>query len=103
MFDVDYENESLLPEGDYECIIKCAFVTATNGNYPREYFSVRFVIRNDVPQKYQNKIIFHAFWCKNQDKQTEDDRKTGGFSYKQVMNLCKGAGVPKGKSFKDLN
>lgn len=103
MFDVDYENENLLPEGDYECIVKGAFLTATNGNMPREYFSVRFVIRNDVSQKYQNKIIFHAIWRRNEDKQTEDDRKIGGFSYKQIMNLCKGAGVPRGKSFEDLN
>ena len=80
MFDVDYENESLLPEGDYECIIKGAFVTATNGNIPREYFSVRFVIRNDVPQKYQNKVIFHAIWWRKEDKKTEDERKIGGFS-----------------------
>ena len=103
MFTTDYENETLLPEGDYECIIKEAFLTTTNGNMPREYFSVRFVIRNDVSQKYQNKIIFHAIWCKNMDKQTEDDRKTGGYSYKQIMNLCKGAKVPRGKNFKDLN
>ena len=103
MFTTDYENESLLPEGDYECIVKGAFVTATNGNYPKEYFSVRLVIRNDVPQSYKNKIIFHAIWRKNPDKQTEDDKKIGGYSYKQIMNLCKGVGVPKGKSFKDLN
>lgn len=103
MFDVDYENESLLPEGDYECVVKGAFVTATNGYAPREYFSVRFVVRNDVPQKYQNKVIFHAIWWRNEDKQTEDDRKIGGFSYKQIMNLCKGVGIPRGKSFKDLN
>ncbi len=103
MFTTDYENESLLPEGDYECIVKGAFVTATNGNYPKEYFSVRLVIRNDVPQKFQNKIIFHAIFWRNEDKQTADDKKIGGYSFKQVMNLCKGVGVPKGKSFKDLN
>ena len=103
MFTTDYEEQGLLPEGDYECIIKDAFVTATNGYSPREYFSVRFVIRNDVYQPHPNKMIFHAIWWRNEDKQTEDDRKIGGFSYKQIMNLCKGVGVPKGKSFKDLN
>ena len=64
---------------------------------------MRLVIRNDVPQSYKNKIIFHAIWRKNPDKQTEDDRKVSGYSYKQIMNLCKGVGVPRGKSFKDLN
>ena len=60
MFDVNYETESLLSEGDYECIVKGAFVTATNGYSPREYFSVRFVIRNDVYQPHPNKMIFHT-------------------------------------------
>lgn len=104
MFETNYEEKNNpLPEGDYECIIKAAFINATNSRTPTEYFSVRFVVRNDVPQKCQNKNIFHAIWRKKPEKQTADDQKVDGFSYKQLMNLCEGTGVPKGKSFKDLN
>lgn len=104
MFETSYEEQgNLLPEGDYECIIKSAFLSATRSNTPREYFSVRFVVRNDVPQKYQNKNIFHAIWWRNYDKQTDDDKKVGGFSYKQIMNLCRAVGVPAGMKFKDLD
>lgn len=103
MFETNYEERNLLPEGDYECVIKAAFINATNSSHPTEYFSVRFVVRNDVAQKYQNKNIFHAVWRRKPEKQTADDKKVDGFSFKQLMNLCKGVGVPKGKSFKDLD
>lgn len=103
MFETAYEEKKLLPEGEYECIIKSAFINATNSKSPTEYFSVNFVIRNDVVQKYQNKHIFHAIWRKKPEKRTKDDNRVDGFSYKQLMNLCKGAGVPKNTSFKDLD
>lgn len=98
-FSTNYEQNTLLPEGDYECIIKAAYLTATKGG--TEYFSVRFIIRNDVPQKYQNKNIFHAIWKKREP--TADDNKVEGFSYKQLMNLAKSAKLPKGKNYETLN
>lgn len=102
-FITSYENDSnnILPVGEYECIIKSAFLNATKSG--KEYFSIRFIVRNDVNQKYQNKNIYHAIWCKNAEKRTADDEKVGGFSYKQLMNLCKAAALPNGKSYENLN
>ncbi len=100
-FSTNYEEENLLPEGDYECIILAAFVNSTPGG--ALYFSVRLAVRNDVPQKYRNRNIFHAIWQRRPEKQTEDDKKIDGFSYKQLMNLSQAAGIPKGKSYETLD
>lgn len=99
-FSTNYEADNI-PEGNYECIIKQAGVTATPGG--TLYFSVRFVVRNDVQQKYQNRSIFHTIWQKKPEKQTEEDKSVEGFSYKQLMNLCQYAGLPSGKSYDSLN
>lgn len=102
MFETNYENTgNLLPEGDYECIILGAFLNATKGG--TEYFSVRLAVRNDVPQRFQNKNIFHSIWRRKPENRTADDNKVDGFSFKQMMNLCQKSGLPSGKSYKDLN
>ena len=103
MFETNYSTVSneLLPAGKYEFVIKQANVMATPGD--TLYFSVRLVVRNDVPQKYQNKNVYHAIWQKKPDRQTEDDKKVDGYSFKQLMNLCETAGLPGGKSYETLN
>lgn len=100
-FTTDYEDNKLLPEGAYECIIKRAFVNATQGG--SLYFSVRLIVRNDVPQKYQNRNIYHAIWQKRPENQTTDDKKVDGYSFKQLMSLAQSAGLPKGKSYETLD
>lgn len=101
-FSTNYQEiENLIPEGAYECVIRSAFVNATPGG--ALYFSVRLTVRNDVPQQCQNRNIYHAIWQKNKEKQTEDDKKVDGYSYKQLMNLCQAAGIEKGKSYETLD
>ena len=94
-------SDNLLPEGKYECIIKSAFVNATSGG--TVYYSVQLIIRNDVPGKYHDRRIYHRIWMKKEINQTEDDKKIGGFSYKQIMNLCRAAGLENGKSYESLD
>lgn len=103
MFEINYEESTnqLMPEGEYECVILSAYVNSTKSG--KLYFSVRFAVRNDVPQKYKNKNIFHAIWQRKPEKQTADDKKVDGYSYKQLMSLCEAAGLPKGKSYESLN
>lgn len=102
MFTTDYENlgnnNELLPEGAYECIIKSAYLTATqNGT---EYFSVDFIIREDIPQKYKNRHIFHCIWKKKEP--TQQDLSVEGFSYKQLMQIAKSVKLPNGKNYDSL-
>lgn len=102
-FTTDYENlgngNELLPKGIYECIIKSAFLTATkNGT---EYFSVDFIIRNDVPQKYKDRHIFHCIWKKKEP--TQQDLTVEGFSFKQLMQIAKSVKLPSGKNYAGLD
>ena len=98
-FTTDFETETLLPEGEYECIVHSAYMTATRGG--PEYFSVRLIIRNDVPQKYQNKNIFYQIWKKKEP--TDDDRKVDGLNFKQLMSLSKACKIPNGKSYETID
>ena len=95
-----YEDE-LFPEGDYECIIASAEETSTMNGYT--YFSVKLTIRNDVAQNCQNRNFYHAIWERKPEKQTENDKKVGGYSFKQIMNLAQAAGLPNGKAYETLN
>ena len=89
----------ILPEGSYECVIKSAALSTTkNGT---AFFDVRFVIRNDVSQKYQNKYIFHSIWKKKEP--SEADKQVDGFSFKQVMALAMAVKIPAGKNYADLD
>lgn len=100
-FSTAYESRELIPEGEYECIILSAFLNATQSG--TQYFSVRMVVRNDVPQSYKNKNIYHAIWQRKPDKQTAQDKMVDGFSFRQLMNLCRAAGIAKGRSYETLD
>ena len=103
MFETNYSElpDNLLPEGEYECVIKSAFVNATSGG--TLYYSVQFIVRNDIPDEYHDRRIYHKIWMKKEINQTEADKKIGGFSYKQIMNLCRAAGLENGKSYESLD
>ena len=103
-FETDYSNNNteytILPPGKYECMIHKAFTYAKGRAI---YFQVILIVRNDVAQQCQNRRIFHAIWQKKPENQTADDKKTDGFSYKQLMNLCESAGLPSGKKYADID
>ena len=92
----DYE---MLPVGEYETLItKAEIRRAKSGNL---YINIRLVIRNDVNQKYQNRNIFYSIFQKKEP--TAMDNQVEGFSFKQIMKLCKSAGLENGKEYADLN
>lgn len=98
-FTTNYENigsgSELLPVGKYECIVRDAVPAATKNGTP--YLDIRFVIRNDVQQKYQNKYIFHSIWKKKEP--SEQDKQTDNYSFKQLMNLANAVKLPSGKNY----
>lgn len=98
-FSTNYDNvgggSELLPEGKYECIVKDALPAATKNGTP--FLDIRFVIRNDVSQKYQNKYIFHSIWKKKEP--SEQDRQVDNYSFKQLMNLANAVKLPSGKNY----
>ena len=94
---MNYE-DSLLPEGEYEMVIKSACENVTKGG--TQHISIPMVVRNDVQQKFQNMYLWHTIWrAKNP---TEQDRAFQGYLSKQLLRLCEVAGIPKGKQFNSL-
>jgi hypothetical protein len=94
-FDTNYSevpesSGGLIPEGEYECIIKYAGEDSTRN--ATVYFGATLVLRNDVDQKYKNKYLFHKIWHKKEP--TPADIACGGYSSKQINSLSKAAGIP---------
>jgi len=102
-FTTNYDNvgtgSDLIPEGEYECVVRTAALNSTGKGTP--YFDVRLVIRNDVSQKFSNRYIFHSLWKKKEP--SEADMQVDGFSFAQIMALAKAAQLPAGKSYPGLN
>lgn len=99
-FAVNYDAaQNLVAPGTYECRIAEAFTNATSSG--TLYFSVRMEIRDDVEQPHRGRIIFHKIWRKREP--TAEDMTVDGFSFKQLMALCRAAQLPNGKSYASLD
>lgn len=88
----------IIPEGEYEVIIKSALEDATQGG--TMYINVPLVIRNDIEQPYKNAYIWHKIWQLKQPKPA--DLACGGYSSWGIQNISKAAGLENGKKYDDL-
>ena len=99
---MDYSNikegGGLVPEGDYEVVIKSAFIDATPSG--TIYINIPLIIRNDIEQPYKNAYIWHALWQKKTP--TKQDEEFDGFSSAQIFRLCNAAGIPSDAEFKEF-
>jgi len=93
------EGSDLIPEGEYECIIKYAGEDATKGG--TMYMGVTLVVRNDVDQPCKNKYIWHHIWQKKEPSPA--DLACSGYSSKQINAVSKAAKLPNGKSYDTLS
>lgn len=100
-FGVDYNQApqtKLIPEGEYEVVIKSAYEDISNGG--TVFFNVPLIVRNDVEQPYQDAYIWHKLWKKKDP--TPEDLACDGYSYKQIQGLSKAAELPNGKNYATL-
>lgn len=95
----DVQDFDLLPKGSYEVIIKSIEERITDNGAVG--LSVRFIVRNDVEQKYQNRGIFHNYWKRKEP--TAADMQVQGYSFKQIMQLAKAAKLPNGKAYETVH
>ena len=95
----ELDEQSLKPEGEYECVIKNVFETISKNSKP--YISVVCSICDDVKNPCKG-TIFHSIQKKKPENITEDDAKVEGYVAWQVMQLSKAAGLPNGKSYECL-
>ncbi|MBR5513701.1 MAG: DUF669 domain-containing protein [Ruminococcus sp.] len=101
-FSTDYTEVSsfdLIPKGEYEVIIKGIEERTTQNGATG--LNLTLVIRNDVEQKFQNRLIFHTLWKRKEP--TQADMQVQGYSFKQIMSLAKAANLPSGKSYETVN
>lgn len=101
-FGTNYENipqgGSLVPEGNYECIITNAEIRQTrNGKYKVGFM---LTIRNDIQQDCQNRVLFIDIWRKREP--TPADDQVDGFNFAQLMAVSRAAQIPSGQSFESL-
>ncbi len=96
------EGYTLKPEGNYEVLIENAEIkefTRSDGSKTTK-ISFRYVIRNDVDQKFQDGKIFHDVWKKREPN--EDDLSVEGFNYGQLMAIANAASLPDGQDYESL-
>ncbi|MDF3000549.1 MAG: hypothetical protein K0Q48_668 [Bacillota bacterium] len=89
----------LIPEGEYEVIIKEAFLDVTKGG--TAFINIPMIVRNDVEQPYQGAYLWHSLWRRKEP--TDGDLACDGFSIKQIQTLSKAAGLENGKQYADLS
>ena len=97
-YDEAAEGSDIIPEGEYECIIKYAGEDATRGR--TVYMGVTLVVRNDIDQPCKNKYIWHHIWHKKEPSPA--DLACSGYSSKQINAVSKAAKLPNGKSYDTL-
>ena len=94
----DVQDWDLIPKGEYEVIItKIEERTTPNGATGLNF---TLVIRNDVEQKCQNRLIFHTLWKRREP--TQADMQVQGYSFKQVMQLAKVIRLPSGRNYETI-
>ncbi|MCL2775035.1 MAG: DUF669 domain-containing protein [Oscillospiraceae bacterium] len=100
MIKLDYSEQEqvLVPQGDYEFIIKSADVAETKSG--TESILAVCVIRNDVEQEAKNRTVFHRIYRKKEP--TPLDMEFDGFNAKQITELCKAVGLPNGGDYESL-
>ena len=72
-------------------LTKLAKQDATQGG--ADYLDIRFRIRKDFQQEFQNNIIFYRIFAKKED---------GKYPVASIMNLAKASGIPDGTKFSSL-
>lgn len=99
---VNYENErqnTPLPAGTYEMIIKSVEVRATKGNNPHEYLNFDLVVRKDLDQvaelsktnaKQHGRHVFVSVWTLKDDAGND----SGKYDPKVLSHIAKVAGLP---------
>lgn len=98
-YDEVSEGSEIIPEGEYECIIKYAGEDSTKGG--TVYMGITLVVRNDVDQPCKNKYIWHHIWQKKEPSPA--DLACSGYSSKQINAVSKAAKLPNGKSYEWLS
>lgn len=87
-----FEGNDLIPEGSWEIVVKKAEEKDTSSG--RRHISLQLAVRNDLNQKYKNKIIFDTIWTKKDDNET--------YNMANLQTVAKALDIPNGKAYNSL-
>lgn len=91
-YDDVYEGNDLIPVGNYEVIVKIAEEKDTKDG-SKKYVNIQLAVRNDIDQKYKNKIIFESLF---------KGKESGKYNMKQFNTISKALKIPNGKNYSSL-
>lgn len=94
----DVNDFELVPEGDYEVVIRNIEERTTKNGATG--LNLSLVIRNDVEQKCKDRYLFCTYWKRREP--TQADMQVQGYSFKQIMRLAKSAKLPSGKAYENV-
>lgn len=88
-----------IPEGDYEVLIDKSELKK-NLETGEEKIDMVFVVRNDVRQECQNRLIFNTM--RRVKEPTPEDKACDGFFSKVVQGISKAALLPDGRKYNNV-
>ena len=101
-FSTNYDNVNddfdILPEGEYEVIIRNIEERTTKKGATG--LNLSLVVRNDIEQPHKDRYIFYSIWKRKEP--TEADQQVQGYGFNQIMRLAKSAKLPSGKSYETV-
>lgn len=92
-YDDVFEGNDLIPEGEYEVIVKKAEEKEVKDG-SKKYISIQLSVRNDIDQRYKNKIIFESLW---------KAKATGKYNMRQFNTISKALKIQNGKKYESLD
>lgn len=84
----------MLPEGKYHAVL-ATYAIKRLGNIPCIDLSYKVTDH----EMFNGHTVSRLIWEKKPENQSAEDMETGGFSYKQLMQVGKAARVPEGGSY----
>lgn len=87
----DKEEFTTVEAGTYEVYIEMAEERPTNSG--RKQLSVKLKIRDDVQQKFKNRVLFLNIFQKKPENMKELDKQVGGYIYAHLYQLLDATGL----------
>ena len=101
-FEIKHEesntSNAIMPEGEYEVIIKSALEDVTKGG--TQYINIPLIVRNDIDQTYKNAYVWHVIWKVKEPK--DADKACSGYSSWGIQSISKATGLQNGKKYAGL-
>jgi hypothetical protein len=98
MFNLDHNYSDLMPEGQYEALIKNGEFRTTRAG--TENIDITLIIRNDIEQPCQGRHMHYNIWKKKDPNKL--DKACENYNFMSINTLSKAIELPDKKQYKSL-